>query len=58
MITAATMFKESRKASSTHVRTAGLQVGWMTRTMWVTFLMGQVSLIHKLNYVSGCDPDI
>ena len=30
---------------------AGLKVGWMTRTMWVTFLMGQVGLIHKLNYL-------
>ena len=33
---------------------AGLKVGRMTRTMWVTwvtFLMGQVGLIHKLNYL-------
>ena len=32
----------------------GLKVGRMTRTMWVTwvtFLMGQVGLIHKLNYL-------
>ena len=32
----------------------GLKVGWMTRTMWVTwvtFLMGQVGLIRKLNYL-------
>ena len=34
--------------------TAGLKVGRMTQTMWVTwvtFLMGQVGLIHKLNYL-------
>ena len=33
---------------------AGLKVGRMTRTMWVTwvtFLKGQVGLIHKLNYL-------
>ena len=29
----------------------GLKVGRMTRTMWVTFLMGQVGLIRKLNYL-------
>ena len=34
--------------------TPGLKVGWMTRTIWVTwvtFLLGQVGLIHKLNYL-------
>ena len=33
---------------------AGLKVGWMTQTIWViwvTFLVGQVGLIHKLNYL-------
>ena len=33
---------------------AGLKVGRMTRTIWVTwvtFLVGQVGLIHKLNYL-------
>ena len=30
---------------------AGLKVGWMTRTIWVTFLEGQVGLICKLNYL-------
>ena len=32
---------------------SGLKVGRMTRTvhMWVTFLMGQVGLIYKLNYL-------
>ena len=29
----------------------GLKVGWMTRTIWVTFLEGQVGLICKLNYL-------
>ena len=32
----------------------GLKVGRMTRTIWVTwvtFLVGQVGLIHKLNYL-------
>ena len=34
--------------------TPGLKVGRMTRTIWVTwvnFLVGQVGLIHKLNYL-------
>ena len=30
---------------------AGLIVGRMTRTIWVTFLMGQAGLIRKLNYL-------
>ena len=33
----------------------------MTRTIWVTWvtiLVGQVGLIHKLSKLSGCDPDI
>ena len=31
---------------------SGLKVGWrMTRTIRVTFLVGQVGLIHKLNYL-------
>ena len=28
-----------------------LKVGWMTWTIWVTFLEGQVGLICKLNYL-------
>ena len=38
---------------------SGLKVGWMTRTIWVTwrvtFLEGQVGLIHKLNYLDYLD---
>ena len=33
---------------------SGLKVGRMTRTIWVTwvtFLVGQMGLIHKLNYL-------
>ena len=30
---------------------SGLKVGRMTRTIRVTFLVGQVGLIHKLNYL-------
>ena len=33
------------------VISSGLKVGWMTRTIRVTFLVGQVGLIHKLNYL-------
>ena len=35
-------------------KSAGLKVGRMTQTMWVTwvtFLMGQVGLIRKLNFL-------
>ena len=35
-------------------RPSGLKVGQMTQTIWVTwvtFLVGQVGLIHKLNYL-------
>ena len=37
-----------------HSYVAGLKVGRMIRTMWVTWvtiLMGQVGIIHKLNYL-------
>ena len=30
---------------------AGLKVGHMTWTIWVSFLVGQVGLIRKLNYL-------
>ena len=29
----------------------GLKVGWITCMKWITFLMDQVGLIHKLNYL-------
>ena len=38
----------------------GLKVGWMTRTIWVTwvtFLVGQVGLICQTK-ISECDLDI
>ena len=39
---------------TTQATESGLKVGRMTRTIWVTrvtFLMGQVGLIRKLNYL-------
>ena len=36
------------------INVPGLKVGRMTRTIWVTwvtFLVGQLGLIHKLNYL-------
>ena len=37
-----------------YIFTSGLKVGWMTQTIWVTwvtFLVGQVGLIRKINYL-------
>ena len=35
----------------TQTYAAGLKVGGMTWTIWVTFLVSQVGLIRKLNYL-------
>ena len=40
------------------MKATGLKVGWMTRTIWVTFLEGQVHGFHPQTKLPGCDLDI
>ena len=47
-------YASGRGKQFAHIYNSGLKVGWMTRTIWVTwvtYLVGQVGLIHKLNYL-------